>query len=206
MAACCSAPSKSVNRVTFAPSSGFRQKYSDRCSCHAAAPPAASRAAAATPHGASRGASGCRLRATVERFLDFEARVANVPNAAPGVLLEAALDQLTDARRRVGGQATPLGLALEDRRDRVGGRLAGKRRPRRQHLVQHAAERPDVGALVHRLAPGLLGAHVGGGARNHRRAGVLEAIEAAAARRRRHRRAQTPWRGRSRAPSRRRPA
>ena len=42
-----------------------------------------------------------------------------------------------------------------------------KRRPGRQHLVQHAAERPDVGPLVDRLPTCLLGTHVGGRARNH---------------------------------------
>ena len=37
----------------------------------------------------------------------------------------------------------------------------------REHLVEHAAERPDVGALVHRLAARLLRAHVGGRAEDH---------------------------------------
>ena len=36
-----------------------------------------------------------------------------------------------------------------------------------QHLVEHAAERPDVGALVDRLALGLLRRHVGRGAEDH---------------------------------------
>ena len=36
-----------------------------------------------------------------------------------------------------------------------------------QHFEQHAAERPDVGALVDRLAARLLGTHVGGGAEDH---------------------------------------
>ncbi len=35
-----------------------------------------------------------------------------------------------------------------------------------EHLEQHAAEGPDVGALVDRLASRLLGGHVGGGAEN----------------------------------------
>ena len=37
----------------------------------------------------------------------------------------------------------------------------------RQHLEEHAAERPDVGALVHGLPARLLRAHVRGGAENH---------------------------------------
>ena len=36
-----------------------------------------------------------------------------------------------------------------------------------QHLVEHAAERPDVGAPVDRFAARLLGAHVGGRAEDH---------------------------------------
>jgi hypothetical protein len=40
-----------------------------------------------------------------------------------------------------------------------------KRRPPRQHLVQHASQAVEVAAEVDRLGPaGLLGAHVGGGA------------------------------------------
>ena len=38
-----------------------------------------------------------------------------------------------------------------------------KRGSPREHLVEHAAERPDVGALVDRLPARLLRAHVGGG-------------------------------------------
>ena len=47
-----------------------------------------------------------------------------------------------------GGSAVPVGLALERGGDRVRRRVAGERAPSRQHLVEHAAERPDVGALV----------------------------------------------------------
>jgi hypothetical protein len=37
----------------------------------------------------------------------------------------------------------------------------------RQHLVQHAAECPDVGTFVDHLSAGLLGAHVGGRAEQY---------------------------------------
>ena len=63
-------------------------------------------------------------RERAERFLDFEARVADVAQAALRILLETALQQSPDARRRLRGQSAPVGLALEDRRDRVGDRLA----------------------------------------------------------------------------------
>ena len=36
-----------------------------------------------------------------------------------------------------------------------------------EHFVEHHAEGPDVGAFVYRLAFGLLGRHVGGGAEDH---------------------------------------
>ena len=39
----------------------------------------------------------------------------------------------------------------------------------RQHLVQHNAERPDIGALIDGFAASLLGAHVSGGAENSAR-------------------------------------
>ena len=39
--------------------------------------------------------------------------------------------------------------------------------PRGEHLVEHAAKRPHVAALVGRAALRLLRAHVGGGAENH---------------------------------------
>ena len=52
--------------------------------------------------------------------------------------------------RRVRRQRAPLWLALENRRNRVRDRLAREHGASCQHLVQHAPERPDVGALVDR--------------------------------------------------------
>ena len=51
-------------------------------------------------------------------------------------------------RRR---QRVPLDVALENARDRVRDRLAAECRAAGQHFEQHAAERPDVGALVEAL-------------------------------------------------------
>ena len=59
------------------------------------------------------------------------------------------------------GQRRPTGLAFENGGDGVRHGLGGKRRPGREHLVQDAGERPDVGTLVDRLAARLFGAHVG---------------------------------------------
>ena len=49
-----------------------------------------------------------------------------------------------------GGQRRPVRLALENLRDRVRGGVASKRDAPGQHLVEHASEGPDVGALVDR--------------------------------------------------------
>ena len=103
-----------------------------------------------------------------------------------------------------GGQRRPVGLALEDARDQVRHGLALERRAAREALEQHAAERPDVGAPVDRLAARLLGAHVGGGAEDHPgavapacRSWSATADEVAAGRPAPRR----SWRARSRAPS-----
>ena len=65
------------------------------------------------------------------------------------------------------GSAVPVGIAGERLRDRIGPRLASKWRATRQHLEQHASERPHVGALVDGLAARLLGTHVSRGADDH---------------------------------------
>ena len=75
-----------------------------------------------------------------------------------------------------GGQRGPIGLAFKNADERVGDRVAVERAPARQHLEQHAAERPDVGALVDRLPARLLGAHVGRRAEN---AALRRAVERA---------------------------
>ena len=77
-----------------------------------------------------------------------------------------------------------------------------ERRAAGQHLVEHAAERPDVGPLVDGLPARLLGAHVGGGAEDD-----ALAVRADGDRRRlreigdRPIRRRSPSPGRSRAPS-----
>ena len=49
------------------------------------------------------------------------------------------------------------GIVLEDRRERLGVRLAGEGPAARDHLVQHHAEGEDVGAGVGGEPPHLLG-------------------------------------------------
>ena len=90
--------------------------------------------------------------------------VADVSQPLLRILGEAAEQQPSNGGGRRGGQGRPVGLALENLRDRVRDGLTGKREAAGQHLVEHAAERPDVGALVDALTARLLRAHVGGGA------------------------------------------
>ena len=80
-------------------------------------------------------------------------------------LSEAAAQQTTNAQRRGQRQRGPVGVALENGRDasevvRPDEGAAG------EHFVEDAAERPDVGAFVDRLAARLLRTHVGGRAEN----------------------------------------
>lgn len=55
---------------------------------------------------------------------------------------------------------------MQDRRHRIGGGVALERAQAGQHLEQHDAEGPDVGAPVRHLTARLFGAHVGGRAEN----------------------------------------
>ena len=74
------------------------------------------------------------------------------------------------------GQRRPVELARQDRREHVRHRLAVEEPLAGEHLEEHDAEGPDVGALVDGPAARLLGRHVGGGAEDEpgRGAGVGE--------------------------------
>ena len=63
---------------------------------------------------------------------------------------------------------------------RVGDDLALERAARCQHLVKHAAERPDVGAPVRGLAPRLFGRHIRRGAEDHAQPGGRQSASATA--------------------------
>ena len=74
------------------------------------------------------------------------------------------------SRRIAGGVlagSSPSRPRLEHRGQGVRDRLALEQLLAGEHLEQHPAEGPDVGAPVDRLALGLLGRHVGGGAQDH---------------------------------------
>ena len=104
--------------------------------------------------------------------------------------------------RGLGRQCRPLRLAGQDRGEHVAHRFAVEELAAGQHLEEHDAEGPDVGAPIDRLAARLLRRHVGGGAEDQagRGAGVGERRRLRQVGRRSARALATPWRGRSRAP------
>ena len=61
-------------------------------------------------------------------------------------------------------EKSPVRLAIDHRGERIGDRGTGKRRPAGAHLEHHAAERPDIRALVDVLTARLFRAHVCRGA------------------------------------------
>ena len=97
--------------------------------------------------------------------LQLHFHVRHVLQAAFGILAKAAQDEpleiTWDLRHEV---ARRLWLVAKDLRQRF--RCGGpvKCTSARDHLVQHRAEREDVGARVHAPARDLLGCHVAGGA------------------------------------------
>ena len=63
------------------------------------------------------------------------------------------LQQRANRRRHLRRERRPVRLALQHIRERVGDVFAVERTLARQHLVEHAPERPDVAALVGRACP-----------------------------------------------------
>ena len=76
--------------------------------------------------------------------------------AALRILAQTSSQQISNSRGVDPGNALPLRLAPRTAAIVSETCLAAKRRPPGQHLVEHAAERPDVGALVHGLPLRLL--------------------------------------------------
>ena len=120
------------------------------------------------PH---RSGHGCRYRTGIgaggERLVQLDACVGNVVQPAPRVLFETPAQQPPHALGCLAGKKRPVRFTPEDRDDGVGESGPGKRVARRQHLVEHASEREDVGALVERLAARLFRAHIGNGAQDN---------------------------------------
>jgi hypothetical protein len=107
-----------------------------------------------------------------QSFLDLQPRVADVAQAMLAIFRQAAPHQPLDDRRQFARQRGPVRIAREDRRHRIRCGVAGERCAASEHLVQHAAERPDVGAFVDGLPPRLLRTHVRRGPEDHTGDGV----------------------------------
>ena len=132
---------------------------SPRCRTAGIASAAATRAAApATIHarrplGARVCRGGRRLRGDVECAFECQAHVADIADALLRVLLEASSQEHDERGRQVAREQTPFRLGANHGRQRVGDVFAGKRTRPRQHLEQHGAECPDVGAAIDRPSP-----------------------------------------------------
>ena len=96
--------------------------------------------------------------------LDLEDGVAHVPQTPPTILGQTSAEQPADGARGLIRDERPVGFAAQDGGDGVGDCLTGEELPRGEHLVEHAAEGPDVTSLVDGLSASLFGAHIGGGA------------------------------------------
>ena len=80
--------------------------------------------------------------------------------AVPGSLLQTAAHEARDARRDSPARPGHLGrVLLQDRVHRLDRAVASERAHAREHLVKQRPEREDVRAVIHRLAPDLLGRH-----------------------------------------------
>jgi hypothetical protein len=101
------------------------------------------------------------------RIRERQPRVADVAQPVLRVALEAAADELAHARRQPGRQPPEVDLLAQHRRERVDHAPLGEQALARQHLVEHHADRPDVGPFVDRPAARLRRRHVRRRAENH---------------------------------------
>ena len=102
----------------------------------------------------SQDSSRARSAALCQRSRGSFARQVAMSRATPGA----------DSRTPTGSSGAS---SLRDRVHRLDRGFAGERPPARDHLVQHAAERENVGAVVHREPAHLLRRHVGDGPEDH---------------------------------------
>ncbi len=108
-------------------------------------------------------------RAGLNGFFEQIESDRHVANTAPAILDEAAYQQCADRFRRLGSQRLPVRFGLQHLRERIAHRRPGKGACAGQHFVEHAAEGPDVAALVGLFPSGLLGADVRRGSDNRGR-------------------------------------
>ena len=78
----------------------------------------------------------------------------------PTILDQATLEQRSHRLRHVGRERIPIRFEADHRAKHVRLILAVECAPAREHLVQDAAERPDVATLVAPRVPSPVGRHV----------------------------------------------
>ncbi len=114
-----------------------------------------------------RNSRGQRSVHRFQRLVNLQTSVGNVGQSPRAVPIQAAPQQPADGQWRIRRQCRPIRVRLEHRRQRVRYRVAAEQVPAREQFVEHHAEAPDVGALIHRVAARLFGGHVGRRAQDH---------------------------------------
>ena len=144
-------------------------------------PPLAATTSAASTANARRGvrlrSAGGAMTAVADVALPESASSANATsradwNRSAGFFSRQWRMMRSSRRRNVGSRAGELGrVFLEDRRHRVGGRVALERALAGQHFVEHRAEGEQIAARVDGLPAHLLGRHVADRAHHRARVG-----------------------------------
>src|SRR5439155_10116137 len=83
----------------------------------------------------------------LQRLVDLDPRVSDVPEPVVRVLLKRATEQVADPRGSLGRERVPCRLGGQDRGQDVGRRLPRENATAGQELVKDTTERPDVGPL-----------------------------------------------------------
>ena len=106
-----------------------------------------------------------RLRLGVLLQVDeLDAGVADVLQARARIPAQAPPDQPRDGARDIRAQRAPVRLVPQEGGGDLRHGASREHRPAGQHLVEHAAERPDVRPRIDVPARHLLRAHVASGA------------------------------------------
>ena len=103
--------------------------------------------------------------------IEHEEYCRDVADPCATVLDQASAQECPHGRRDIGRECLPGWLEADDRAEHLRHILAIKGAAPRQHLVQHAAECPDVAALVSLSSFRLLRGHVRGCSEDDARAG-----------------------------------
>ncbi len=107
------------------------------------------------------------VSARSEHFVDGDTGVTDRLEALAGIFLEAPLHKDAHSRRNGGGKLCPIGMIFDDGGQSVGDGFAVESHFPGQHLVEDAAEGPDIRAAIGGFAASLLGRHVRGGSKDH---------------------------------------